>query len=89
MIEILDSHRDTKRPVGKTLVELKGVDVHSPLTDRTVAVATTNGKILGHIKLGLHVSYLPVVSSFEMAEHRAATDAALPLYPVRYGFSTW
>ena len=80
-IEILDAHRDTQRPVGKTVVELKGVDVTSPL-DRTLPVAAANGKVLGHIAVGLHVSYLPVVSSFEMAEHLAATDVTLPLYPI-------
>eukprot|EP00959_Pyramimonas_sp_CCMP1952_P379157 7941958-Pyramimonas_sp.AAC.1 len=76
-IEILDANRDTQRPVGKTIIELRDFDVSSPL-DRTLPVASANGKVLGHIVVGLHVSYLPVVSSFEMAEHLAATDVTLP-----------
>lgn len=46
-----------------------------------VAVAAANGRALGYMQVRLAVVYLPIVSSFEMNEHRAATDASLPLYP--------
>jgi hypothetical protein len=46
-----------------------------------VPVAAANGRVLGHLEFALSVHYLPVVTSFEMNEHLAATDTSLPLYP--------
>lgn len=44
-------------------------------------MAAANGRVLGHLEAVLSVRFLPVVTSFEMNEHLAATDTSLPLYP--------
>lgn len=72
--------RDEDKLVGKSPVDVRSLDVGKHMKG-TLPILGGGGQVLGRIAVGVALSYGDMLSSFELNEHLATTDTALPLYP--------
>lgn len=69
------------RTIGTLSMDTSNVDVTRPLV-ASVPCLGANKQVLATADVSLRIHYSQLLSSFEMAEHLASADKALPLYPV-------
>lgn len=69
------------RVIGTVSLDTSQVDVSRPL-ELSVPCLGANKQVLAIADVSLCIRYSQLLSSFEMAEHLASADKALPLYPL-------
>jgi hypothetical protein len=69
------------RVIGTVSLDTSQVDVSRPL-ELSVPCLGANKQVLATADVSLRIRYSQLLSSFEMAEHLASADKALPLYPL-------